>query len=288
MSSQEDNPGRIETDVSSIWMSLIDDVRDAYVLDTLDERDRGTVRVVLARFPETAAEVDAEASALALIGLIAQDAGAPSPAVRDRLFTRLSMDQTFQRAQDGEPLPLSPASDPSTFLDSGGTIGATRSWTRFIPPALSGPLAIAVVVLIAWSSSLQNQLDRAESDLATGQITSTSSVGQIQLYSMEPMCTGCEGNGRVGIDLADSVGMVLAWNLDPDDDQEVWCVNSKGDKERVTQLDVNADGGAMQMFNLPQDGDQYTQVYLQNKDGTVTYMSEVSPTESPEASPPPG
>jgi hypothetical protein len=149
-------------------------------------------------------------------------------------------------------------------------------------------LVLALIVVAAWANSLNNQLAETRSELDDQQsINETTQNGaRVQLYSMQPMCPGCEGNGRVGIDQADQMGMVVAWNLDPSEEHQVWCSNSSGEKAQVTNLMVNADGGAMGTFALPTLAGGYSRVYLQADDGTVMYVSDLGPVdEDPWATP---
>lgn len=158
-----------------------------------------------------------------------------------------------------------------------------------VPAALTAPLAIALIVVAAWANGLQNTIDEQDAELANQQpANGAASVAllngaEIQMYSMEPSCAGCPGSGQLGVDMADSTGMLVAWNLDPAKKHSVWCVDGKGEKEWISTLDVNADGAAMQTFDFPGSASKYTEVYISRDNDSIAYMTNIATPPAGEA-----
>ena len=150
-------------------------------------------------------------------------------------------------------------------------------------PAIVAPLALALIVVGAWANSMRldlaDQEREATRDNGSGLNRIVADGGSVQLYSMEPQCDDCHGRGRLGVAPSDNMGLVVAWGLDPEQDHEVWCVDSKGDKAMVSTLNVDSDGGAMQAFAFPSgDVSRFKEVYVAQKDGGAMYMVHLSPT----------
>ncbi len=169
--------------------------------------------------------------------------------------------------------------EPDRALIDGRTLGP---WSRYVAPAVIAPLALALIVVGAWANSMRLDLadQEQESTLATGtglnQLVTRGDA--MQFYSMEPQCDECPGRGRLGVDPRDNMGVVVAWGLNPDQDHEVWCVDSQGEKAMVSTLDVNKEGGAMQAFEFPsEDVSQFKEVLVTQKDGGAMYMVDLEP-----------
>ena len=96
--------------------------------------------------------------------------------------------------------------------------------------------------------------------------------GQMSVLAMEKTsnCQDCHENtrGHIGADLETSDGMVAAWNLDPNQKHEVWCVNRDGKRIMVGELIVDDTGGAMQTMQFPESVGEYDQIYVARNDGT--------------------
>lgn len=157
-------------------------------------------------------------------------------------------------------------------------------WARFVPPAIIAPLALALIVVGAWANSMRLDLADQERETALANEAGLNRIvangGAVQFYSMEPRCDECPAHGRLGIDPLDNMGVMVAWGLDPEQDHEVWCVDTNGDKAMVSTLDVDADGSAMQAFAFPSKKvSEYTEVYVAQKDGAPMYMVDLAPDD---------
>jgi hypothetical protein len=62
--------------------------------------------------------------------------------------------------------------------------------------------------------------------------------------------------------------MVVAWNLDPAQKHEVWCVNKRGERLKVGDLVVDSTGTATQTLSFPEAVGNYDQIYVARNDGT--------------------
>jgi hypothetical protein len=120
--------------------------------------------------------------------------------------------------------------------------------------SLFAALSIALVALIGW-----NLLPIGSSDGSMPQ-------GQIRVLAMESSSEGA--GGHIGADPEQKDGMVIAWNLDPAEKHEVWCVNRDGVKTMVGELEVAQSGSVMQTVSFPEAVGAYDQIYVARNDGT--------------------
>lgn len=275
---------------------------EAYALGALDRADSGIVEQHLRWCPQCRGEEEAIRRAVDLLPFIVPPADVPSPAVKGLLFDRIAADESqpdredmADRLRHHEPEVMAGARAVSSVTPSAprtpGSRTSNPAWSRFVPPAVIAPLAIALLVVGAWANSMRLDLEERDQGQAIANQGALDQIvangGDVQLYSMEPQCVDCTGRGRIGVDVADRLGVVVAWGLNPDREHELWCFNKKGDKKMVAKLDVDAEGGAMQAFSFPSDMTDYSGVYVAQTDGEATYMSEFSPdgTEDSSATP---
>lgn len=115
-------------------------------------------------------------------------------------------------------------------------------------------LSIALVAIAAWNL------------LPVGIADDSMPQGQIQVLAMESSSEGT--GGHIGADPEGKDGMVIAWNLDPAEKHEVWCVNRDGVKTMVGELDVAQTGSVMQTVSFPEAVGGYDQIYVARNDGT--------------------
>ena len=166
--------------------------------------------------------------------------------------------------------------------------GKTGNWRRWIPPAVITPLAIALLVLAAWTNSLRNEVNALRAEQQEG-FTVASGNG-MQLYTMRSDCPTCNpaASGRFGGNPDDSVGVVIAWNLDPNAQHQIWCIDKNGEKWMITTLDVEPTGDVVQAVSFPQPLGGYQQIYVARHNGTadpdtelLVAMDEQQPEETP-------
>jgi len=269
---------------------------EAHALGALDRVDAGIVDQHLRWCTQCREQAESTRRVVELLALAVPLGVAPNPHVKRALLARVAADEraapyepALTRRDDEVLVRQAPAPTVLVRSTHDGMAGAqsnVRSWARFVPPAIIAPLAVALLVVGAWANSMRLDLAERErgSTLATeaGLNRIVANGGAVQLYSMEPQCDDCPGHGRLGVDSKDNMGVVVAWGLDPDQEHEVWCVDTKGVKAMVSTLDVGADGGAMQAFAFPtQDVAAYTEVYVAQKDGGAMYMVDLAPESGP-------
>lgn len=193
--------------------------------------------------------------------------------------------------------------DASTHIQEQALEAEPRAgiWQRWVVPGVVAPLAICLLLLSAWTNSLHNEVENLRSS-GGGEVTTTQDSGAIpydmQLYEFKPACEKCEdrqASGQFGGNPNGSVGVVVAWNLDPNEKHQVWCVDINGEKMLVTDLDVEFTGNVFQTVNFPQAIGGYQQIYVARHDGTADPDAELlvamnddheidSPVSTPEAS----
>ncbi len=205
----------------------------------------------------------------------------PSPSVKARLFERLAEETT----DDGES--IATFSNPwirTTLVDrpERGARNKTQTgaWQRWIAPGLIAPLAICLIVLSAWTNSLRNEVSMLRSAEAsrTSAIVGAPPQSGMQLYTFRPACEKCkekQAAGQFGGNPEGSVGVVVAWDLDPNEKHQVWCVDSQGQKRLVSDLEVEQTGSVFQAVSFPEPIGGYEQIYVAQHDGTADPAAEL-------------
>lgn len=255
-----------------------------YALGALDLAERGMVDQHLLWCARCRAAVAGAEAVTACLPFLAPPVPGPSAAIRTALMERVRTDLdtplvsippvvSRPRREPREAAPERPPR-PTTPVPA---VSVPR-WRQWVPAALIAPLVIALIIVSAWANSLQNTVDQQETELA-GQSPALASNGGVQLFSMQPMCPECAGGGRVGVDMDSSMGLLVGWNFDPSRKHSVWCVNEKGDKEWISTLEVNQDGGTMQTFAFPGEASDYTEVYIAEDNGSVAYMTTITTSQ---------
>jgi hypothetical protein len=136
--------------------------------------------------------------------------------------------------------------------------------TRFRRPlwtlgTIAAGLLVALLAISAWSFLPFTGDDPAPR-------------GQMRVLAMESSdtCEDCheDTRGHIGANLDTTDGMVVAWNLDPAQKHEVWCVNKRGERLKVGDLVVDSTGTATQTLSFPEAVGNYDQIYVARNDGT--------------------
>lgn len=279
MNGRADEPAADHDRTSRAECAFTEEHAAGYALGALDRFERGLVEQHL-RWCERCRElVDAAEGVTALLPFLSPPVAPPSATVRSALMERIAADST------GPIVAVPPVSSRPARVSVPADMArpssnSARRWSRILPAALVAPLAIALIAVLAWANSLQNTIDEQEVELATLQQTdgTVAGVGDVQLFSMkpEPSCSDCNGDSRLGIDMDENTGMVVAWNLDPRKEHSLWCVDDKGDRKWLSTLEVDQDGGAMQTFAFPGDASRYAEVYIAMEDGSKAYMTNIA------------
>ena len=227
----------------------------------------------------------------------------PSPLAKSSLMARIAISKQGT-PEETRPVVLanpwvSPdkatTGTPETAPEAGSKPGI---WQRWIVPGVVAPRAICLLLLAAWTNSLHNEVENLRSagdgEIATTQ-DSEALAYDMQLYEFKPACEECEdrqASGQLGGNPNNSVGVVVAWNLDPNEKHQVWCVDINGEKMLVTDLDVEFTGNVFQTVNFPQAIGGYQQIYVARHDGTadpdaelLVAMNDDHEIDSPESTP---
>jgi hypothetical protein len=142
---------------------------------------------------------------------------------------------------------------------------------------IAAGLLVALFAISAWSF-----LPFTDDDSAP--------PGQMSVLAMESSdtCQDCheDTRGHIGANLDTTDGMVVAWNLDPAQNHEVWCVNKRGERLKVGDLVVDSTGTATQTLSFPEAVGNYDQIYVARNDGTEELT--VAPNKLKSNGDPPG
>lgn len=256
--------------------ALVQDLLEAEALDILEPAEHARVQRHLQLCGHCRRNLADLHGVVDLLPLLSEPS-TPSPMVKARLFQQIADESetgprlmSFGNPWAGETSPKPDAPTPASTT----TDGAAGGWRSWMLSALVAPLAIALIILAAWTSSLRNDLEVARSaderDTVAEIAAGTNSTG-MKLYSMEPSCPTCDetpATGHLGGDPEDNVGVLVAWNLDPAEKHEVWCEDRDGKLIRVSDLVVEQSGQVAQTVNFPGAIGGYTNIYVTRIDGT--------------------
>lgn len=205
----------------------------------------------------------------------------PSETAKTRLFERIAADRA--------DVPANPAVNTNPWISTEPVSRPKRetrnnaqaaAWQRWIAPGLIAPLAICLVVLSAWANSLQNELSvlRSAEASPTNAVVPAPPPSDMQLYAFRPACETCgekQASGQLGGNPGGNTGIVVAWDLDPNEKHQVWCVDSQGQKRLVTDLRVQRTGSVVQTVSFPHPIGGYEQIYVARHDGTADPDAEL-------------
>jgi hypothetical protein len=241
----------------------------AYVLHALDRVDQGLVEQHLRWCEDCRAELarhDIVATGLALQGV---DAGKPAPLTWSTIRSRIAADDD------------SPVSVRSNSVRDDGHPADARRAARWLLASAIAPLVLAVILLSAWSWSLQRDLAATQDELSNHTLLNSTlaTSQQVQLYSMEQQCPTCDGVGQVGVSESNGMGMVVGWDFDPGMTHDVWGIDHHGERSRVCSLIIAQDGAVMQMFSFPDAPSKFTDLVITDQTGKLVYQSHIMATD---------
>jgi hypothetical protein len=239
---------------------------EAFALDALDSLDRGMVEHHLRWCDPCRREADRFEHVTLALPLATAPSVSPAPSTWAAIRARLDEPESSLEVQAKPPTRVTTAS------------ASRPRWTHFAYPAVIAPLVIALVIMGAWVNSLHRQIDDTSAELANQALLNStlSDGGQVQLYSVERTCPNCEGIGQFGVSESNSMGMLVGWDFDPTVDHQVWGIDEDGDLQKFCHLRVKADGAVMQMFVFPESPSTFTDLYIMNEFGELTYVSHMS------------
>jgi hypothetical protein len=240
----------------------------AFVLKSLDRFDHGLVEQHLRWCSDCQTELTRHEAIVEGLALGSPDSGELAPGTWATIQSRIAQDEDV-----AEPVPVAP---PSVTRST--PAAPRRNW---LPTAVIAPLVIVAIVLGTWGWSLQQDLQSTEAELANHALLNSTLVGapQVQLYSMEQSCPTCEGVGQIGVSTANSLGMVVGWDFDPQMTHDVWGINHDGERSQVCSLVVAQDGAVMQMFTFPDAPSRFTDIYVTDEVGRLVYQSHITTSD---------
>lgn len=160
------------------------------------------------------------------------------------------------------------------------SVSQPSRWVRYLPAALVAPLALALIFLGAWANGLQNDLDAQDASNTAASISPEMlNDSSVHTYAVERSCTDCQGSGQVGLSASSQMGMLVAWDFDPDQDHMVWGVTANGEMRKVCQLYVNPTGAVMQTFMLPDSAATLREIYITDEEGHLIYVAHLRPVD---------
>jgi hypothetical protein len=255
---------------------------EGLALDALDSWERSLVEHHLRWCDACRAEAAAFERVASLLPLTTTIDQEPGPGVKLALLDRIATGDLEPRvsagsAADPVPTPVTPRPQPAR----------SPRWVTHIPSALIAPLVLALVVMGVWANSMRTDLNARNNAPGTEVALNETlpSGDQVQLYSVEKSCPTCNGSGQLGVSASNEMGMVVGWNFDPGQQHDVWQVNRSGERTKVCQLQVGSTGAVMQMFSFPESPSEYSEVYITNERGELTYVSHLGVTVTPAETP---
>ena len=253
--------------------TFVRDNLDAYVLGALSDTEASQITRHLDSCDDCRQQYMEALHVTMLLPLLAEQVDPPASS-KSRLLDRIASTPATPHpkpAMIGNPWDTASAPAPAEPVP--GKQG-NIPWQRWIAPALVAPLAICLIILSAWTHSLQNEVEHLRSQGTSGVIsteTSNTLAYDMQLYQFTPACEDCEeqqASGQLGANPNGNVGVVVAWNLDPNEKHQVWCIDSQGEKTMVSNLEVEYTGNVFQTVNFPQPLGGYQQIYVARHDGS--------------------
>lgn len=246
---------------------------EAFALDALDRFERGMVEHHLRWCAPCQAEAARYERVADLLPFAVAATMEPAPETKARLLERIRDDAS-------QPEMLSSRPAVRTVQEPVRSNGERSGWSRYASAALIAPLALALLVMGVWANSMRTDLDEQRTDFqAQAQLDQAlASGGQVALYSVEreASCPTCHGSGQLGMSESNDMGMVLGWNFDPGKRHDVWGVSRDGDTMKMCELQVDPTGSVMQMFTFPDGPSSFTEVYITDEHGEMTYVSHLA------------
>lgn len=240
---------------------------EAYSLQALDRVDHGIIEQHL-RWCD---DCRAEAVALERVAAALPFAGLGSNTVSDSTWSSI-----LARIETPELAPSAVAD----VTEQPATAPARRSWQSIVYPSIVAPLVIALVVMGAWVNSLSNQNNDRNRELANNAVISSSlgTVGEVQLYSVQPNCKRCEAIAQVGVSQHNNMGMLVGTDFDPAETHDVWGLDLEGEKQKFCSLVVESNGEVLQMFLFPSSPSGFTELYITDANGNLAYVTHLTHT----------
>lgn len=221
-----------------------------------------------------------------LLPLLSEPA-TPSPEVKAHLFERIEEEREPGPRLVSSGNPWVPVEHPAPDAGAPAPANGPTGWRGWLMSALVAPMAIGLIVLGAWTNSLLNDLESARSGEGDTVAQIAAGSGDMRLYAMESSCPDCDdtpATGHLGGNPDDNVGILVAWNLNPNEQHEVWCEDRDGKVIRISDLNVEQTGQVFQTLSFPDAIGGYSTIYVTRNDGTeemrVAMHEDTAPADS--------
>jgi hypothetical protein len=244
-------------------------VRDnaaAFALRALTPEETSQIVRHLEEHPACQRYIDAELAVVELLPFSMPLIEAPDLAVRIKLFDTIDAERQtpLARYTDREPARFfAPRQHPApeSLRTAPAPAMPPNRWPQVLGSVLLAPLCIALLVMSVWAYNLNDEVKSLRDAN-----TAADSPTMMEVYAMTSSCTDCSTHGQIGAMPDQTSAILLAWDLDPAEDHEVWCEERDGNKWMVSSLNVNANGAAMQTIKFPKPIDGYSRIYVSGSD----------------------
>lgn len=196
----------------------------------------------------------------------------PSIGAKRALMARVADDQ-LATAMPVRPISLALAR--REVASQSVTTGRKLHWSQL----LVAPLALALLVMSLWSLELRDQLDDTRD--ARAEVTSAILPEGFQAFQLTSDCEQCDTAGHLLADPDKSEALMLAWNLNPGENHEVWCEEGDGSRALVANLQVGEAGEVMQSLAFDQPISGYKRIYVIGPDGELVEIKGSDLTREP-------
>lgn len=205
----------------------------------------------------------------------------PSAHAKMALMSRIAHDQ--MRTSESRP-PAFPPVSPGAGSTAGGGLPPRIHWSQ----ALIAPLAIALLVMTLWSFELRGQVNDEDSDQGAAATTTAMLPAGVQTYSLKSECEKCRAAGKLLADPEKADALMVAWNLDPSQVHQVWCIEGDGSKALVASLEVTDTGDVVQPLIFDQPIADYSQIYvMSHTNGEEEWRMDIDDVLSSSSTPEP-
>lgn len=224
-------------------------------LGVIEPEDRGRLEHHLADCAVCRAELAELDATVSLLPLAVAEVS-PRAHVKNSLRHRMEAEILAPPATTVTSTPGYPANTRTSTRQKPDTRFRRPWWT---PGTIAAGLLVALLAISTWSFLPFTGDDPAPR-------------GPMRVLAMESSntCEDCQKDtrGHIGADLDATDGMMVAWNLDPNQKHEVWCVNKRGERLKVGDLVVDSTGTATLTLTFPEAVGDYDQIYVARNDGT--------------------
>jgi anti-sigma-K factor RskA len=242
---------------------FVRDNADAFALGALTPEESQRIVRHIDDHPECQSIVSAANAVASALAYSMPLIGRPDLAVKLRLFDRIAAESATPTANasriETSDKVIAALNSPAVASPPQVEVPPRRPWLQHVSTALIAPLAIALTIMSLWAYNLNDELDEMRDNTEANEGVASNTI---EMWTMETSDSSSNARGSLGALPDQTSAVLLAWNLDPQEDLEVWCEEENGKKWMVTPLEVGDDGAAMQTIVLPKGLDEYKSIYV--------------------------